>query len=65
MLPRLPEDADLVLFDFGINDFQQSEKLNHPERHALERMMRRVLSLPRCVWRVGGREGIGWWEAAE
>ena len=25
VLPKLPEDADLVVLDFGINDFQQVE----------------------------------------
>jgi hypothetical protein len=47
VLTRLPEDSDLVIMDFGINDFQQASKLNHPERQAFERIMRRALALPR------------------
>ena len=47
MLSKLPEDADLVILDFAMNDLQRAGTLDHPERRALERIMRRILSLPR------------------
>lgn len=47
VLHRLPEDADLVILDFGINDFQKGDALIHPERQAFERILRRALSLPK------------------
>ena len=47
VLHRLPEDADLVILDFGINDFQKGDTLIHPERQAFERILRRALSLPK------------------
>ncbi|GAX73477.1 hypothetical protein CEUSTIGMA_g929.t1 [Chlamydomonas eustigma] len=46
VLSQMPEGVDLVILDFGINDYQSGEKLDHPERRALERIIRKILSLP-------------------
>eukprot|EP00798_Chlamydomonas_sp_ICE-L_P030736 gene30736-35772_t len=43
VLQKVPEDADLVIIDFGVNDVQQLDKLSHPERHAYERILRTIL----------------------
>ncbi len=47
MLERLPEDADLAIIDFAVNDFAKADTLNHPERQAFERILRRVMALPK------------------
>ena len=44
-LQHLPEDVDLVIIDFSVNDYIDSHLLSHPERHAYERILRRLLSL--------------------
>jgi hypothetical protein len=43
VLQHLPEDADLVFLDFGVNDYMNGDQMDHPERKAMERIMRYVL----------------------
>eukprot|EP00798_Chlamydomonas_sp_ICE-L_P019820 gene19820-26505_t len=45
MLQKTPEDVDLVMVDFGVNDYQASNFFSHPERHAYERILRHFLAI--------------------
>eukprot|EP00798_Chlamydomonas_sp_ICE-L_P016900 gene16900-23176_t len=45
-LQHVPDDVDLIVMDFGVNDYQVSDYVSHPERHAFERMLRTFLRMP-------------------
>ncbi|GAX73476.1 hypothetical protein CEUSTIGMA_g928.t1 [Chlamydomonas eustigma] len=46
VLQHLPEDVDMIIIDFGCNDYMESKYFSHPERHAYERILRAILSRP-------------------
>jgi hypothetical protein len=40
VLQKTPQDVDLFLIDFAVNDYSSADRLSHPERHAYERILR-------------------------
>ncbi|KAG1663016.1 hypothetical protein FOA52_016031 [Chlamydomonas sp. UWO 241] len=62
-LQHLPEDVDLVVLDFGVNDGVDQNHLSHPERHAYERILRHALTRERAP-AVIGFEAFSWAHAS-
>lgn len=46
MFPRIPKDANIVIFEMCANDCVDPDKMDTPDKRALESMLRQALSMP-------------------